>query len=91
METTNRLRKGPKYFVTLDVVPCYKDNEFERGPYTLHNDLDWDTKNAHYLINGDLYFELWDEQGYIGFYIVSKQFLHLIKPLSKKEWLELER
>jgi hypothetical protein len=86
-----RLKKGPKYFVTLGVVPCYRDNGFDRGQYTLHNDLDWDTKNSQYLTNGDLYFELWDEQGYIGFYVVYQQFLHLIKPLSKKEWLKLER
>ena len=91
METIKEIKKGPKYFVTLDVVPCYRDNQFTKGPYTLHNDLDWSTTNAQYLANGDLYFELWDEDGYIGFYVIYKQFLHLIKPLSKKEWLKLER
>ena len=80
-----RLKKGPKYFVTLDVVPCYRDNELERGTYTLPKGLYYTTTNSQYLTNGDLYFELWDDQGYIGTYVIYQQFLNLIKPLSKKD------
>ena len=79
------MKKGPKYFVTLDVVPCYRDNELEKGRHILPKGLDYTTTNSQYLTNGDLYFELWDDQGYIGTYVIYQQFLNLIKPLSKKD------
>jgi hypothetical protein len=79
------MKEGPKYFVTLDVVPCYRDNELEKGRHILPKGFDYTTTNSQYLTNGDLYFELWDDQGYIGTYVIYQQFLNLIKPLSKKD------
>lgn len=74
-----------KYFITLENVPCWMDNELKKGSHILGKGLDYTTTNSQILSNGDFYFELWDDQGYIGKYIIYKQFLHLIKELDLAE------
>jgi hypothetical protein len=84
------MKQGPKYFVTLDVVPCYYNNEIKKGAHRLPKRYDYSTTNAQYLTNGDLYFELWDDTGYIGCYVVDKQFLYLIQELTEEEWMSCD-
>ena len=74
--------------MTLDVVPCWRDNELEKGKHTLPKGLVYTTTNSKYFSNDDLYFELWDDEGYIGTYVIYQQFLNLIKPLSKKDFVD---
>lgn len=75
-----------KYFITLENVPCWRDNELVRGQHILHKDLDYTTTNSQILSNGDFYFELWDDEGYIGKYVIGKKHLHLIKELTLEEF-----
>lgn len=75
------IKKGPKNFVTTDDVLCWRDNEFTVGQHTLKKGLDYETTDCQYLSNGDLYFRLFDEEGYIGTYIIYKECLKNIKPL----------
>ncbi len=77
------IKKAPKHFITLDNVKCFRDNELKRGQHILPKGLDYITTNAQYLSNGDMWFELWDEEGYIGWYVIYKNQLNLIKEISK--------
>lgn len=71
-----------KNFITLDYVPCIRDNELTRGLHTLAKGLDYETTNAQYTEEGHFYFELWDDDGYIGSYLIRKKHLHLIKEIN---------
>ncbi len=82
------IKKGPKHFITLDNVKCFKDIEIERGQHTFYKGLVYTTTNAHYLSNGDLWFELWDDEGYIGWYVIFKEQLHLIEEISEEAMVE---
>ena len=74
-----------KNFITLDNVPCWRDNEIRKGHHILCGGVDYVTTNAQYLENGDFYFELWYGGEYIGKYIIYKQFLNLIKEIHLAE------
>lgn len=82
---SSTIKKGPKRFITTDTVLCWRDNEIVSGQYTLPKGLDYITTDCQYLSNGDLYFTLWDEQGYIGKYIIYKESLKNIKALGKSK------
>ena len=74
-----------KHFITLQDVPCWRNIEFTKGKHILSKGLDYITTNAQILSNGDFYFELWDNEGYIGHYVIYKQFLHLIQEINLVE------
>ena len=71
---------GPKYFTTIEDTICWMNNGLTKSEkYTLCKGLLYSTTNCQYLKNGDMYFQLYDEQGWIGDYVIYKQFLSNIK------------
>lgn len=71
-----------KLFKTLRDVPCFMGHEFRKlDRHYLFGDLEYETTNASYCEYGHFYFELHDENGYIGTYIITKDNLDLIEPL----------
>ena len=73
------MKIGPKHFTTLEVTPCYRNNGIQKGIHHLDKGLEYVTTDAQYLSNGDLYFQLWDNEGWIGDYVIYKQHLNLIE------------
>jgi hypothetical protein len=81
---TNTNTYGPKHFKTIKDTFCFMDNGFiKTNRHILGKGLDYTTTNAQYLDNGDLYFDLYDEDGWIGNYVIYKQFLSGIKIITK--------
>ncbi len=64
---------------TLRDVPCLMSHEFRSGKHYLLGGLEYDLTNEKYNSEGDLLFELHDENGWIADYIITKNNLDLIE------------
>ena len=75
---------GPKHFRTIENTFCFMNNGLTKtNRHILNKGLDYITTNCQYFSNGDMYFQLFDDEGWIGDYVIYKQFLSNIEILDE--------